>query len=170
MVILIDSVDHAKSLSYSLSKKDKNKPSWDETAFRLIKSNVSNYDPGNYGEKMAEIVLNRGGIPSSINKIDDNDILSLWEQKQIQVEVKTSSLNPKGVVWFNQIRDMKDWDWIMFVVLDPSNKVRCYLCKDKTKLYSSGLLRNNNGNLSSLQVKESVLLGFCELYASGEVS
>lgn len=58
MVILIDSVDHAKSLSYSLSKKDKNKPSWDETAFRLIKSNVSNYDPGNYGEKMAEIVLN----------------------------------------------------------------------------------------------------------------
>lgn len=174
MPIQIFQEDHEKCLAYIRQKKEKsNKPDWGQTVFASFKGKTDNYAVGNYGEKMSEIILNRGGIPSQINKVKHNDIVSLWENKLVQVEVKTCCLtNQRGDLWFNQIRKNKGWEWIIFVVLDPSNQVRCYLCNNKTKLYSSGLLKDNNGEESSFNINEAKLLdkGFCYLYASGNLS
>lgn len=184
MTILKISLDeHRKAVEYAISKQTTAAMNrlWESSMFRDIKntSGKSQQSVAHYGEELTRILMNRDGKVafrgSELSKDQKGiktkgvDLFIIPDGVVKIVEVKTCSST--NVPWFNQFRDWKQYGAIVLVAFNHLNSIKVFKSDDPERLMSSGLLQNNNGRQSSLQVPipELLKVGF-DLFASYEES
>jgi hypothetical protein len=173
-----------KAKDYALEKsKTEDGFSWDNTILAGVKSNSNQFTVGDFGEKLAEIILNDFyNAKVSINKTSDLDLIST---SGATYEVKTSfkapsfykNKNKKGIrknagFFCNQIRfetvsdqsKTKNWDNLVFVLCDGV-EIQIWMAKRSQKLRES-LSRNNDmawrGTFKSLEEASEIWVKLAE--------
>lgn len=133
MSLVISSLN--ETIASKSSKKKKVKVDWSNSPLLTIK-NMKN-SVGDFGETLYKNVI---GVSATVVK-KEHDV---YVEGGVKVEVKTAFQDHQsGNFWFNQIKEHKDWNKIVFVFVKP-REVEIWEC-DRDKLnFSVDFFANNH--------------------------